>query len=48
MVSSFFIAELLGVTAGGIIVPGYIAFYLDVPEKILSTFLISFIVFVTL
>ena len=48
MVVSFFIAELLGVTAGGIIVPGYIAFYLDAPEKILSTFFVSFIVFATL
>jgi len=48
MVFSFFIAELLGVTAGGIIVPGYIAFYLDVPEKIISTFLVSFIVFAVL
>ena len=45
MVCSFFIAELLGVTAGGIIVPGYIAFYLDVPEKIFSTFFVSFLVF---
>ena len=45
MVLSLIFTETLGVTAGGIIVPGYIALYMDEPIKILMTFLISAIVF---
>ena len=32
MVLSLILTETLGVTAGGIIVPGYIALYIDEPE----------------
>ena len=47
MVLSLLITETLGVTAGGIIVPGYIAMYMDVEHSnmIVTTFGISFIVY---
>lgn len=45
MVLSLFLTETLGVTAGGIIVPGYIALYMDNPVKIIMTFLVSMVVF---
>ena len=45
MVLSLIFTETLGVTAGGIIVPGYIALHMDDPIKILITFIISIIVF---
>ena len=45
MVLSLFLTETLGVTAGGIIVPGYIAMNLDNPSRIVLTFLISLVVF---
>ena len=45
MVLSLFLTETLGVTAGGIIVPGYIALYMDDPVKIIITLLVSIIVF---
>ena len=45
MVLSLLITETLGVTAGGIIVPGYIAMYLHSPPKLIVTFGISLIVY---
>ena len=45
MVLSLFLTETLGVTAGGIIVPGYIALYLHDPLRIAGTFLISLVTF---
>ena len=45
MVLSLFLTETLGVTAGGIIVPGYIALYMDDPIKIIITLLVSIVVF---
>ena len=47
MVLSLLATETLGVTAGGIIVPGYIAMYMDVEHSnmIVTTFGISFIVY---
>ncbi|MAX10011.1 MAG: poly-gamma-glutamate biosynthesis protein PgsC [Candidatus Marinimicrobia bacterium] len=48
MVLSLIFTETLGVTAGGIIVPGYIALYMDDPLKIIITFLISIIVFLVI
>ena len=41
MVLSLIFTETLGVTAGGIIVPGYIALYFTDPIRIFSTFSIS-------
>ena len=45
MVLSLFLTETLGVTAGGIIVPGYIALNLENPERLVITFGISIITF---
>ena len=45
MVLSLLITETLGVTAGGIIVPGYIAMYLHSPPMLIVTFGISLIVY---
>ena len=45
MVLSLFLTETLGVTAGGIIVPGYIAMNLDSPTRLIVTFGISLIVY---
>ena len=45
MVLSLFLTETLGVTAGGIIVPGYIAMNLDRPERLIITFGISILTF---
>ena len=45
MVLSLFLTETLGVTAGGIIVPGYIAMNLESPERLVITFGISILTF---
>ena len=41
---SLILTETLGVTAGGVIVPGYIALYIHEPYKVIITFLVSLIV----
>lgn len=46
IVLSLILTETVGVTAGGVIVPGYIALYLHEPMKVVSTFGVSLIVFV--
>ena len=38
---SLILSESLGVTAGGIIVPGYIALYLHQPMQEVATFLVA-------
>ena len=45
MVLSLFLTETLGVTAGGIIVPGYIAMNLENPDRLIITFGISIFTF---
>ena len=45
IILSLFFTETLGVTAGGVIVPGYIALYLHDPKMVLGTFMISLITF---
>ena len=45
MVLSLVLTETLGVTAGGIIVPGYIAINLESPERLIITFGISILTF---
>jgi len=45
MVLSLFLTETLGVTAGGIIVPGYIAMNLENPERLVITFGVSITTF---
>ena len=44
MCLSLLLTETLGVTAGGVIVPGYIALFLHEPIQIIVTFSISFLV----
>lgn len=45
IVLSLFFTETLGVTAGGVIVPGYIALYLHDPKLVIGTFAISILTF---
>ena len=45
IILSLFFTETLGVTAGGVIVPGYIALYLHDPKMVLGTFAISLATF---
>ncbi len=42
---SLLLSEFLGVTAGGIIVPGYIALYLHQPLQVAITFLAALLVY---
>jgi len=41
VIISLLFTELLGASAGGIVVPGYIALYLDKPLQILGTLIVS-------
>ena len=45
MVISLFLTETIGVMAGGIIVPGYFALYLQNPVQIITTFLIGIVTY---
>ncbi len=44
IVLSLILSETLGVTAGGIIVPGYVSLYLHQPYQVFSTFTVALIV----
>ena len=44
IVLSLLLSETLGVTAGGIIVPGYIALYLHQPLQVIITILVAILV----
>ena len=44
IILSLLLSETLGVTAGGIIVPGYISLYLHQPFQIIITFFVAIIV----
>ncbi len=44
IILSLILSEALGVTAGGIIVPGYISLFLHQPVQVISTFLVAIIV----
>ena len=44
IILSLFFTETLGVTAGGVIVPGYIALFLHQPVQVLSTFAVAILV----
>ena len=46
IILSLVLSEALGVTAGGIIVPGYIALFLHQPIQVLSTFSVALIVLI--
>ncbi len=45
IILSLFFTETLGVTAGGLIVPGYIALYLQDPPMVIGTFTISILTY---
>ncbi len=45
LVVSLVFSEILGLAAGGLIVPGYIALYLDQPLRIVGTVLASLVTF---
>tara|TARA_B110000444_G_scaffold253467_1_gene284380 strand:+ start:221 stop:664 length:444 start_codon:yes stop_codon:yes gene_type:complete len=44
IVLSLVLSEFLGVTAGGIIVPGYIALFLHKPTQVIITFIVAILV----
>ena len=44
IVLSLILSEILGVTAGGIIVPGYMALYLHQPLQVIITILVAILV----
>ena len=44
IVLSLVLSETLGVTAGGIIVPGYVSLFLHQPSQVLATFLVAVLV----
>jgi poly-gamma-glutamate biosynthesis protein PgsC/CapC len=45
LVVSLVFSEILGLAAGGLVVPGYIALYLDQPLRILGTVLASLVTY---
>ena len=47
LVVSLVFSEILGLAAGGLIVPGYIALYLDQPLRIVGTMIAALITFAT-
>ena len=46
LITSLLFSEALGLTAGGLIVPGYIALYLDNPMRIIGTLLAGIVTMV--
>ncbi len=46
MLASLFLTETIGLAAGGIVVPGYIALYFTEPFRIIATVLIAIITFI--
>lgn len=45
IVFSLIFVEVLGIAAGGIVIPGYIALQLSNPDRLIGTLLISFLTF---
>ena len=45
LIVSLVFSEILGLAAGGLIVPGYVALYLDQPFRLISTVLASLVTF---
>lgn len=45
MLSSLFLTETIGLAAGGIVVPGYIALYLQQPSRVIATVLIGIVAY---
>ena len=47
LITSLIFSEFLGVAAGGMIVPGYMALYLDSPMTFILTLFVSFLTYFT-
>jgi len=45
MLASLFLTETIGLAAGGIVVPGYIALYLQQPIRVVGTVLVGLVTF---
>ena len=45
LVISLVFSELLGLTAGGMVVPGYVALYLDRPLMVVITLIVSYLTY---
>ncbi len=45
MLASLFLTETIGLAAGGIVVPGYIALYLHQPIKVIATTFVGIVTF---
>jgi poly-gamma-glutamate biosynthesis protein PgsC/CapC len=45
LIVGFIFTELTGLYAGGLVVPGYLALYLDQPLRILATFLVALLAY---
>jgi len=48
MLLSFFLTETVGLAAGGIVVPGYIALSLNEPMRLLATVAVAFVTYLLL
>lgn len=45
LIVGFIFTELTGLYAGGLVVPGYLALYLDQPFRIITTFLVALVAY---
>jgi len=45
LIVGFIFTELTGLYAGGLVVPGYLALYLDQPFRIIATFLVALVAY---
>lgn len=45
IIAGFLSSEFLGISAGGLVSPGYLSFYLDQPIRLLSTMALAAIIF---
>jgi len=48
VILSFLSGEFLGISAGGLVSPGYLAFFLEQPLRVASTILLAVIIFFTI
>lgn len=48
IILGFLAGEFLGISAGGLVSPGYLAFYLEQPLRLLSTMALSILTFLTI
>lgn len=47
VILSFLTGEFLGISAGGLVSPGYLAFFLEQPLRVASTILLAIIIFLS-